>query len=361
MIRSDASDGRRAVRSRPMSFAQATSPPVSPAGRRWGADPAPPRRRADRLARLRRRCCRSCRSTSATTASIFGRSGVVVAAWPAARLIGEPIFGWVADRTRRVPLMVAGNVAGRDLRVPAARVRRGGRRSSSCAASRGCRPRCTTRPLAATSPTRRRPTGAARRSASTARPRWAGCSSARRSAGSGAAIFGGVGVHLRVRRDQLVRGGRLDRTPRPRAPARDRPDRGSTPRRAGPGPDHLVARAIACRRTGSSAEPVDRRRRDASLNRLLLAAIIVQRSGPTSRRDVRGRLEPVPRASRRRPRADRPDVRDVRPADPAVLSPYFGRRIDRGGLSGSSSSAGLAPAITGVALHGHPTRAGRCR
>jgi MFS family permease len=37
--------------------------------------------------------------------------GVVVAAWPAARLIGEPIFGWVADRTRRVPLMVAGNVA----------------------------------------------------------------------------------------------------------------------------------------------------------------------------------------------------------------------------------------------------------
>ena len=37
--------------------------------------------------------------------------GVVVAAWPAARLIGEPVFGWVADRTRRVPLMVAGNVA----------------------------------------------------------------------------------------------------------------------------------------------------------------------------------------------------------------------------------------------------------
>jgi MFS family permease len=36
--------------------------------------------------------------------------GIVVAAWPAARLIGEPIFGWVADRTRRVPLMVAGNI-----------------------------------------------------------------------------------------------------------------------------------------------------------------------------------------------------------------------------------------------------------
>ena len=36
--------------------------------------------------------------------------GVVVAAWPAARLVGEPVFGWIADRTRRVPLMVAGNV-----------------------------------------------------------------------------------------------------------------------------------------------------------------------------------------------------------------------------------------------------------
>ncbi len=36
--------------------------------------------------------------------------GVVIAAWPAARLIGEPIFGWLADRVPRVPLMVAGNV-----------------------------------------------------------------------------------------------------------------------------------------------------------------------------------------------------------------------------------------------------------
>lgn len=34
--------------------------------------------------------------------------GIVTAAWPAARLVGEPIFGWLADRVRRVPLMVAG-------------------------------------------------------------------------------------------------------------------------------------------------------------------------------------------------------------------------------------------------------------
>ena len=38
--------------------------------------------------------------------------GIVIAAWPAARLVGEPIFGWVADRTSRVPLMVGGLVLG---------------------------------------------------------------------------------------------------------------------------------------------------------------------------------------------------------------------------------------------------------
>ena len=34
--------------------------------------------------------------------------GVIIAAWPAARIIGEPVFGWLADRTARVPLMVIG-------------------------------------------------------------------------------------------------------------------------------------------------------------------------------------------------------------------------------------------------------------
>ena len=36
--------------------------------------------------------------------------GIVVAAWPAARLVGEPIFGWLADRVPRKPLMVLGLV-----------------------------------------------------------------------------------------------------------------------------------------------------------------------------------------------------------------------------------------------------------
>ncbi len=37
--------------------------------------------------------------------------GLVIAAWPAARLVGEPVFGYLADRTARVPLMVVGLVA----------------------------------------------------------------------------------------------------------------------------------------------------------------------------------------------------------------------------------------------------------
>lgn len=36
--------------------------------------------------------------------------GFVIAAWPAARLVAEPFFGWMADRTARVPLMVVGLV-----------------------------------------------------------------------------------------------------------------------------------------------------------------------------------------------------------------------------------------------------------
>jgi len=34
--------------------------------------------------------------------------GIVVAAWPAARLVGEPFFGWIADRASRTTMMVIG-------------------------------------------------------------------------------------------------------------------------------------------------------------------------------------------------------------------------------------------------------------
>jgi MFS transporter, DHA1 family, tetracycline resistance protein len=41
----------------------------------------------------------------------FATLGLIVAAWPAARLVAEPVFGWIADRTARKPLMVAALVA----------------------------------------------------------------------------------------------------------------------------------------------------------------------------------------------------------------------------------------------------------
>jgi MFS family permease len=41
----------------------------------------------------------------------FATLGLIVAAWPAARLVAEPIFGWIADRTARKPLMVAALIA----------------------------------------------------------------------------------------------------------------------------------------------------------------------------------------------------------------------------------------------------------
>ena len=54
----------------------------------------------------------------------YATLGIVIAAWPAARLVSEPFFGWLADRTARVPLMVVGLLAtGHLRRAPARRDR----------------------------------------------------------------------------------------------------------------------------------------------------------------------------------------------------------------------------------------------
>ena len=76
--------------------------------------------------------------------------GVVIAAWPAARLVGEPIFGYLADRTARVPLMVIGLVATGVFCFAAARLRRPARVRPAARRVPGWRPRSTTRPRAAT-------------------------------------------------------------------------------------------------------------------------------------------------------------------------------------------------------------------
>ena len=271
----------------------------------------------------------------------FATLGIVVAAWPAARLIGEPIFGWVADRTRRVPLMVAGAaLAGVFEFLPLVFV--------------GAAPFILLRGLAGFATAMYDP--AARGTVTDLTP------PERRGEAFGlysAAQMGGLllragdrrpgrvdlrrgGVRVRVRRDQLDRGRDPRRAPgardgRPRFVAADdllRPDRVPAPGRRSSPP------------TRSSPSPPRRRR--ASCNRLLLAAIIVNIGAnfAAGTYDVVWSL--YLESLGRRNRADRLHVRDVRPADPRCS-----RRTSAGGptaaaSSGSSSLGGLAPAITGI-------------
>ena len=243
---------------------------------------------------LRRRSCRSCRSSSPSTGSTSRPSAIVIAAWPAARLIGEPVFGWLADRTapraahgRRPPAerRVRGRAALRDRR-------RAVHRAAGAGRARG-RP-CTTRRPAATSWTRRRPTGAARPSGCTAPRRWgvpAGpgargacggrsraaanrCSSSAGSASSSRPSWWPSPSRAAARgRDCAHAAGRPHRAPA-RAAGGPRPAR---PRRApsadaGPGP----------------AAPVT-----SLWNRTLIGAIVLNFGGILRGRHVGGHLEPV--------------------------------------------------------------------
>ena len=93
--------------------------------------------------------------------------GIVVAAWPAARLIGEPLFGWIADSGPRKAMMVIGLFAPRFRSRAAVRGRAGVVASS--ARWPGCRPRCTTRRPRL--PRRRQPARAPRRAVRAVRRR----------------------------------------------------------------------------------------------------------------------------------------------------------------------------------------------
>ena len=75
--------------------------------------------------------------------------GLVIAAWPAARLVSEPVFGWLADRTARVPLMVIGLVATGVFGALPLVLDRPAARSSCSGRAPGSAPRSTTRPPAA--------------------------------------------------------------------------------------------------------------------------------------------------------------------------------------------------------------------
>ena len=272
--------------------------------------------------------------------------GVVIAAWPAARLVGEPIFGYIADRTRRVPLMVAGNIgAGIFQFLPLVfigplpfLILRGLQGLSTAVYDPAARGYITD----ATPPARHGEAfglyGAAQMGGLLFGPAIGGL---------GAAAFGGIGfvfvfggissfvaaalIALRVREQAP---GTTTRTPAsydaaefpPRPPIHD-------------GDDDEDAT--------EPSRPADPRRPLRLANRLLLAAILINLGGnfAAGTYDVVWSI-----------------FLDGLGANPEligltfamfglpilVLSPYFGRRVDRGGLVGFIIIGGLAPAVTGV-------------
>jgi MFS family permease len=269
----------------------------------------------------------------------FATLGVVIAAWPAARLVGEPIFGWVADRTRRVPLMVAGSVlAGIFEFLPLVFV--------------GALPFVLLRGLAGLSTAMYDP--AARGSITELTPadrrgeafglysaaQMGGLVFGPAIGGAGAALFGGVGfafifgavssiaaailVGFRVRETAGPTGGRgsasFDATEFPGRPA-------------------LVAAADGM---GPAAAAPKR-----LLNRLLLAAILVN----IGANFAAGTYDVVWSLYLERLGAGVGLIGftfAMFGLPILLLSPYFGRRADRGALVWFVIIGGLAPAITGV-------------
>lgn len=279
--------------------------------------------------------------------------GLVIAAWPAARLVGEPIFGWLADRVSRVPLMVAGSVgAGIFQFLPllllgplAFFVLRGLQGLSTAIYDPAARGYITD----ATPPERHGEAfglyGAAQMGGLLFGPAIGGL---------GAAFFGGIGfvfvfgavssflaaltVALWVREQPLA-----ERT-RTRAASYDTtefPPRPPIPETADDADDADGA-------DGADDQAGVRRGRSTRLiNRLLVAAILIN----VGANFAAGTYDVVWSI-----------YLDGLGASPEligltfamfglpilVLSPYFGRRIDRGGLVAFLVVGGLAPAVTGV-------------
>ena len=253
--------------------------------------------------------------------------GLVIAAWPAARLVSEPIFGWLADRTARVPLMVIGLLATGIFGALAAGPHR------AAGVRRPARPgraeRRDLRPGGPRLPHRRDAARAqARRGVRAVRggPDGRACCSGPRSAASARRtsaasafvfVFSAVTAVISAAGHRAARPGDAD-ADAPRAAARlDRVPAGpAVARVGGPPPTSMpIARGPPARTTPIAPLESRPHRGHRHQRRRLLRG-----------RHVRGHLEPVPRGSRRRPRAHRADVRDVRPAGPA---PVADRRADR--------------------------------
>ena len=227
---------------------------------RWSADPAAPPRRGHGLDRLRRAAARPAASTSRSTAPTSGCWASSIAAWPAARLVGEPLFGWVADRAPRKPLMVVG-LFGAAVATSCRSSSSGRSRSSRCGPWPACSPRSTTRPRAATSstPTRRERHGET-----------FGLYGAAQMGGLmlGPAV-GGIAVALTARPDRRLLGGRG------RAVHRRRPHRAPHRRAVHGRARRALARAPPSARSQPKSRPASFAAAPRPRNQFLAAAIVM--------------------------------------------------------------------------------------
>ena len=208
--------------------------------------------------------------------------------------------------------------------------------------------RSTTRRPAATSPTRPRRASEARRSACTARRRWAVCSSARPSARSGA-------DRLRRDRASCSSSARSPRSPRPcwsrcacarRRTGRTRrlhptpPSSRPTPRRS-PGarrPTSMPSGPVHADPTAPTLALEPRPDRgDRHQRRRLLRG-----------RHVRGHLEPVPGGPRRGPRVHRASRSRCSGCRCCSSRRIAGRLVDRRGSFAFIVIGSILPAVTGI-------------
>jgi DHA1 family multidrug resistance protein-like MFS transporter len=276
----------------------------------------------------------------------FRTLGVVVAAWPAARLVGEPIFGWLADRTARVPLMVIGNIgAGIFQFLPlvivgpgafiALRALQGLSTSIYDPAARGYI-------TDATPPERRGEAfglwGAAQMGGLLLGPAIGGL---------GAAMFGGISfVFVFGAVSSFVAAGAIAVRVRERVPTgRHSPITalGSTEFPGGPRPidDHHERSGPHQGNAGAAAIPT------SLVNRLLLSAILLNIGGnfAAGMYDVVWSLFLTGLGAG----IELVGLTFMMFGVPIILlSPAFGRRADRGGILVYLIIGGLAPAITGI-------------
>src|SRR5215210_4553440 len=261
--------------------------------------------------------------------------GVVIAAWPAARLVGEPVFGWIADRAPRVPLMIAGNVgAGIFQFLPlvllgplAFLVLRGLQGLSTSIYDPAARGYITD----ATPPARHGEAfglyGAAQMGGLLFGPAIGGV---------GAAVFGGIGfVFVFGAISSFIAAATIAIWVRERPHEASRPTPSFDTTEFRPRPRIRDA-------DGGPGRPL------RLANRLLLAAILINVGGNFAA----GTYDVVWSIWLDRLGAN-PELIGFTFAmfglPILVLSPYFGRRIDRGGLVGFLVIGGIAPALAGVA------------